>query len=127
MPSYQWELAEGDFRQRLSKDKVEQGFKAGKRSFTYVHKTGKTLIPLNFPLHLWNEVADWWQQLTWSSIRSDKGDGYSHQLAWLELLVDFEVATGIRCCSANACPLPPWGERAKHLQRTVTQILKVKM
>ena len=126
VPTYQWQQVQGSFQQKLRQDKLEKGFKPGKRSYTYAHAGGKTLIPLNFPLHLWSEVAEWWQKLSWSTISTDTGTSHSYQVTWLELLVDFEVATGIRCCEANACPLPPWGERARLLQRVVIHILKVR-
>ena len=127
VPGFQWAQVAGGFSKKLRRDEVSKGFEAGKRSHTYAMSSGKSaLIPLTFPLHLWQEVGAWWQKLSWSPISTMEGQGHSHQVSWLELLVEFELHTGVRCCEANACPMPSWGERAKLLQKVVTQVLKVR-
>ena len=83
------------------------------------------MVPLNCPLHLSSEVADWWQQLRWSSLSTGRVDKHSHEVTWLELL-DFEVATGVRCSKAATTTLPSWGRCAELRKHVAMQVLKVR-
>ena len=127
VPGYQWAQVEGDYKRKLKVDNAAKIYKVGKRSHSHVVASDKKAsIALDFPLHLWNEVGSWWQKLSWSPISSIRGQGHSRQVTWLELLVDFELYTGTRCCDASASPLPTWGERASLLHKVVNKVLRVR-
>ena len=124
VPSFQWQLVEGEFHQKLDKsaDNVQK-----KKGFQYEHiKKNHTKVPMKFPLHLWEEVAGWWTSLRWSPIKIDKAEGHSRQVAWLELLLDFEISSGVRCCEPGAVKTLDWGTRSKLLHKIVVTLHKVR-
>ena len=72
---------------------------------------------INYPWRLWEPVGWWWQQLTWSEKDCHRPDGVTsaqRQVTMLELVIDFEIATGIRC-DRNKEGCSTWGEKAELL------------
>ena len=54
------------------------------------------------------------------------GNKVSRQVSWLELLVDFELTTGMACQRELEESKAKWSERAKLLRIIVNAMLKVK-
>jgi hypothetical protein len=121
VPSYQWDLEEGEERMALKKDTMPASLKEEQQTWWYdLASGGRNRIRLDFPLHLWGEIGNWWSKLKWGQRYAGKLKG----VTWLELLVDFEIASGINCKrpqnEAN------WGARAELLRGIVKLILKVR-
>ena len=69
-------------------------------------------------------MAWWWQKLQWSERAELRPAGEalsSTQVSYAELLIDFELTTGLRC-SKDGQARDSWSERAK-LLRVVLKIL----
>ena len=81
---------------------------------------GNNRIRIDFPLHLWGEVGNWWGKLKWGG----RNAGLLKGVTWLELLADFEIATGINCKKTQG--EAAWGARAELLRGIVKLILKVR-
>ena len=79
-------------------------------------------MQLNFPLHLWGEVAAWWQLLSWSPLAATRGS--KDKVTWLELVIDFELSTGVNC--AHPDKVTGWGEKAVMLRQVVKLILSAR-
>ena len=115
----------GNFHQKL--DESADNIQKTRKGFQYEHiKKSKSKVPMKFPLHLWEEVARWWTTLRWSPIKTDKGEGHARQVSWLELLLDFEIASGTRCCEPDMVKTSSWGKRSELLHKIVVTLHKVR-
>ena len=121
VPTYQWELGEGEKCEALKPDTMPANLKEGQQSWWYDKPSGgNNRIRIDFPLHLWGEVGNWWSQLKWG----ERNAGLLKGVTWLELLVDFEIASGINCKRPQG--EAAWGARAGLLRGIVKLILKVR-
>ena len=121
VPNYRWELGEGEECEALKPDTMPTNLKEGQQSWWYDKPQGKNnRIRIDFPLHLWSEVGNWWGQLKWG----ERNAGQLKGVTWLELLVDFELATGINCKKPQG--EATWGSRAELLRGIVKLVLKVR-
>ena len=77
-------------------------------------------IRLDFPLHLWGEVGNWWEKLK----RGDRQQGQLKGVTWLELVADFEIASGINCKRPQGNE--NWGARVELLRGIVKLILTIR-
>ena len=75
---------------------------------------------MDFPLHLWGEVGNWWEKLKWGNRQAGQLKG----VTWLELVVDFEIASGINCRRPQN--EDAWGARAELLRGIVKLILTIR-
>ena len=121
IPTYQWETEEGKNSKKLKKDTMPNDLKEEQQSWWYKGPKGeKNRIIIDFPLHLWGEVGQWWERLEWS----DRNPGLLKGVTWLELVADFEIATGVNCIRQHSNTT--WGARAELLRGIVKLILKVR-
>ena len=121
VPNYRWELEEGEKCEELKPDTMPANLKEGQQSWWYDKPTGgNNRIRIDFPLHLWGEVGNWWGQLKWG----ERNPGQLKGVTWLELLADFEIATGVNCKKPQG--EATWGSRAELLRGIVKLILKVR-
>jgi hypothetical protein len=121
VPNYRWELGEGEQCEALKPDTMPPNLKEGQQSWWYDKPTGgNNRIRIDFPLHLWSEVGNWWSQLKWG----EQNAGQLKGVTWLELVADFEIATGINCKKPQK--ETTWGGRAEMLRGIVKLILKVR-
>ena len=82
-------------------------------------------VKLNSPVALWPEVGKWWSKLTWSGRSEHRGTlgRHSHEVAWLELAIDFEFTTRIKCMKDDP-EILSWGQRAVLLNNMVKRCCK---
>ena len=121
VPNYRWEIGEGEQCEALKPDTMPPNLKEGQQSWWYDKPTGgNNRIRIDFPLHLWGEVGNWWSKLKWG----EQNAGQLRGVTWLELLADFEIATGINCKRPQG--EANWGSRAELLRGIVKLILKVR-
>ena len=106
----------------LPKDLKDKGQVQGPTWQYELASGGRSRINLDFPLHLWGEVGTWWSKLTWSH----RFPGELKGVTWLELLIDFELSTGINCCRPSKAATDSWGQRAELLRHIVKLMLKVR-
>jgi hypothetical protein len=128
VPLYTWEVTNGEFMSLLKKDPVKDQIEVGRKNFNYLNDKGiKVAWKPGFPLALWEPVAWWWCQLKWTARAGGRAEGTlaEHQVAWLELVVDFELTTG-RACDRDCSSRSPWAARAKLLRVIVKALLAVR-
>jgi hypothetical protein len=121
VPAYKWELGEGEQCEALKPDTMPTNLKEDQQSWWYDKPSGgNNRIRIDSPLHLWGEVGNWWSQLKWG----ERNAGLLKGVTWLELLVDFEIATGVNCKRPQG--EANWGSRAELLRGIIKLILKVR-
>ena len=121
VPAYNWDLADGEEAFVLKDDTFPSKLKEGQTTWWYdLALGGRNRIRLDFPLHLWSEIGTWWQKLRWGP----KLPGHLNGVFWLELLVDFELSTGVDCKQPQLTA--DWGKRAELLRSVLKLILKVR-
>ena len=121
VPTYQWELEEGEVKISLKAGTMPAHLKEEQQSWWYdLASGGRNRIRIDFPLHLWGEIGNWWSKLKWGQRRA----GMLKGVTWLELLVDFEIASGINCKKQQ--DEANWGARAELLRGIVKLIIKVR-
>ncbi len=79
---------------------VKNQAEVGKKSIAYVSDKGRSVLRRpGFPLAVWEPVAWWWSQLQGTVRASERTEGTvaEHQVSYLELLVEFELATRRAC------------------------------
>ena len=87
-------MAEGEHSTVLKADTMPKSLKEGQQSWWYdLASGGRNRIRIDFPLQLWGEVGNWWGKLKWG----DRQPGLLKGITWLELLADFEIASGVSC------------------------------
>ena len=77
-------------------------------------------IRLDFPLQRWGEVGNWWEKLKWG----DRQPGQLKGVTWLELVADFDIASGINCKRPQGNET--WGARAELLRGIIKLILTIR-
>jgi hypothetical protein len=128
VPLYEWEepttasvkckLEPDPLKDKLT-NKVTCSYKVGSKTM---------LLRVCFPLRLWEPVAWWWQQLVWTSRAELRPTGCSlasHQVTFLELLVDFELATGV-ICDRSQVARSSWDTRAKLLRVLIKNVIRLR-
>ena len=121
VPTYKWALEQGENKTKLKPDTMPKNLKAGQQSWWYDKpKGGSNRIRIDFPLHLWGEIGNWWQKLKWG----ERNPGLLKGVTWLELVTDFELSTGINCKKPQG--KENWGARAELLRGIIKLILKVR-
>ena len=114
-------MEEGEHSNKLKQDTMPNDLKEEQQSWWYKGAKGeKNRIRIDFPLHLWGEVGQWWEKLKWG----DRKPGMLKGVTWLELVADFEIASGINCTRPHSNTT--WGARAELLRGIVKLILKVR-
>ena len=112
-------MGKGDNRIRLKPDTMPKNLKEGQQSWWYDKASGgNNRIRIDFPLHLWGEVGNLWERLRWGG----RYPGLLKGVTWLELLADFEIATGVNCKKSQS--EATWGERAE-LLRGIVKLIKL--
>ena len=100
---------------------MPENLREGQRTWWYdLAQGGRNRINLYFPIHLWREVGAWWVQLRWG----DRKPGLLKGVTWLELLVDFELSSGVNCMQPQG--KATWGDRAELLRNIGKFVLKVR-
>jgi hypothetical protein len=121
VPSYQWEPIDGGVSFALKPDSMPKDLREGQASWYYdLDKGGRNRVRIDFPLHLWGEIGHWWSGLRWA----DRNPGLLRGVTWLELLIDFELSSGVNCMRPNTAAT--WGDRAEMLRSIVKLVLKVR-
>ena len=121
VPSYQWDIQEGDHCSKLKPDTMPSNLKEEQQSWWYKDAEGKRKqIRLDLPLHPWGEVGNWWEKLKWGNRQAGQLQG----VTWLELVADFEIASGINCRRPQS--EDTWGARAELLRGIVKLILTLR-
>ena len=99
----------------------------------HYHKPGqkaKKLI-LNFPWWLWEPVNWWWSRLRWTPKSDHKNIGASNagkakkKVTWLELVIDFELTTGLRC-QEDRTEERSWEEKATLLKKIIRSLVNTR-
>jgi hypothetical protein len=121
IPTYQWDNGKGEHTAMLKADVLPDNLKEEQQSWWYKDANGKqSRVRLDFPLHLWGEVGNWWVKLKWG----DRQPGQLKGVTWLELVADFEISSGINCKRPQS--EDTWGARAELLRGIVKMILTVR-
>lgn len=104
VPAYKWEASEGEHFLEIKPDTVPTGLREGQWSW-------------------WCDLASgghWGSKLRWGG----HNPGQLRGATWLELLADFELASGINCMRPQSNTA--WGARAELLRGVVKLILRVR-
>jgi len=137
VPGYTWDqISDATHRMPLLPDPLEGKAFLGKtiRVPRRGARSSKSTIRIGgyggsaatFPLRLWEPAGQWWGALTWSSRTENRtGSRSENEVSWLELVVDFELATGHRC-TTDVGQEATWGERAKILKSVITKLVEVR-
>jgi len=89
-----------------------------------VAKSGtRSRVILDFPLFLWAEVADWWNRLRWTPRKTGPEGRLKSEVTWAELLVDFEITTGVKCQRPDGNEEESWGVRSLLLKKVVRALV----
>lgn len=121
VPTYKWDASGGDIFLELKPDWMPSSLRDGQKSWWYdLDSGGRNRIRIDFPLHLWVEIGPCWSQVRWR----DRSPGLLRGVTWLELLVDFELLSGINCMRPQSTAT--WGARAELLRGIVKLVLKVR-
>jgi hypothetical protein len=130
-PGYAWDLAAAAEHLPLKEDNLATRLKTDEQK---VYKRVKNAngtekaYEINFPIRLWNPIAEWWSRLRWSE-KYDRAAGRDITKAratvtWLELVVDFELCMGL-LCERDQPHRATWRERAtllRHILKLIHQV-----
>lgn len=125
VPAYDWEVGEGGTMIKWKPDVIGKRICQSQLAYRIKGQTKK--FRLNFPARLWEPVNWWLEQLRWSE-RDEVEDGkrlIQKRTTFLELVVDFELATGVSC-DYDEAEKGTWGERAMLLKKVIRSIVSVR-
>ena len=128
VPLYQWNQAHGDKQCVLGDDALVHKLSDAQKSYAITTSRGTKRKRLPFPWRLWEPAAWWWQQLRWTCMDSEREYGSSlasHQVSFMELVIDFEISTGFRCDRHNVQE-HTWGTKAETLAKRIEMLTEVR-
>ncbi len=104
-----------------------ENLKAGQKKYTVEVLRGKARIRITFPIRIWEAVSWWWEELRWSPRAENRPEDQIHvdYITWLELVIDFELSTGVMC-QRDTANKANWGTSAVLLKHIIKLLMLVR-
>ena len=127
-PGYAWKSVESADRLALKPDNLIENLKVGQKKYTVEVLRGKARIRITFPIRIWEAVSWWWEKLKWSPRAENRPEDQrqvDYTITWMELVIDFELSTGVMC-QKDTADKAAWGARAVLLKHIIKLIMLVR-